>query len=213
MKKTISFDLDGTLADLNFEKAVWLEEIPRLFAEKNRLGLETAKKAVFSAYEYVGNKDAKWYDIKFWLGELGLDRDYNKILRRSSHLIRLYPDTIPALEKLRKKYRLIVISNATREFIDFKLRVEHLEKYFDAVFSTTTDFKCIKGDSKGYLEVCRKMKIKPSDLIHIGDDYEFDYIAARKVGIEAYFLDRSCKGGKGKVVNNLLEFSNRVNEK
>ncbi|MFH1750930.1 MAG: HAD family hydrolase, partial [Candidatus Micrarchaeota archaeon] len=146
---TISFDLDGTLADLNFEKAVWLTEIPRLFAKKNNLDFETAKKAVFSAYEYVGDRDAKWYDIKFWFSELGLEGDYNSLLEGSSHLIKLYPDTVPALERLGKGYDLVVISNATRDFIDFKLKVDDLEKYFSRVFSTTSDFNCIKGDSKG----------------------------------------------------------------
>ncbi len=213
MKKTISFDLDGTLADLNFEKAVWLEELPRLFARKNKLGLSAAKSAVFTAYELIGNRDAKWYDIKFWLGEFGLEEDYRHILDSSKHLIKLYPDTLPALEKLRKKYRLVVISNATRDFLEFKMRAEGLEKFFDFVFSTTSDFNCIKGDSRGYLEACKKMRIGPSQLIHIGDDYEFDYLAAQRVGIDAYFLDRQPKVGKRialKTVRNLNEFAGIV---
>ncbi|MFH0971142.1 MAG: HAD family hydrolase [Candidatus Micrarchaeota archaeon] len=207
-RNIISFDLDGTLADLNFEKAVWMEEIPRLYAEKNRLGLTAAKNAVYSAYEFIGNKNVNWYDIKFWLRELGLDSDYRKILKNSSNLINLYPDTVPALKRLGKKYKLAVISNATREFIDFKLKVEGLGKYFSATYSTISDFHCIKGDSKGYLEACRKMGIKPEELIHIGDDYEFDYLAAKRVGIDAYYLNR---GGKrivvGKTVKNLGEFA------
>ncbi|MEK6953816.1 MAG: HAD family hydrolase [Candidatus Micrarchaeota archaeon] len=209
-KRIISFDLDGTLADLNFEKAVWLTEIPRLFAKKNNLDFETAKSAVFAAYAYVGDKDARWYDIKFWFRELGLAEDYNTILKESSHLINLYPDTIPALRKLSKSYELIVISNATREFINFKLRVENLEKYFTRVFSATSDFGCIKGEPRGYLEACNRMGIPPTELTHIGDDYQFDYVSARKVGIDAYFLERKKTEfpvEKGRKVRDLGEFA------
>ncbi len=209
MEKIISFDLDGTLADLNFEKAVWLEEIPKLFAKKNNLTIEEAKRAVFSAYEMIGNRDAKWYDIKFWFGELGIGNEYDKLLEESSHLIKLYPETVPVLENLSKRFQLIVISNATRDFIQFKLKVENLEKYFSHIFSTTSDFKCIKGDCKGYLEVCKSLNIKPSELIHIGDDYEFDYLAGREVGIDVYFLNREGKDAKvekGKEVRDLKEF-------
>lgn len=213
IKRIISFDLDGTLADLNFEKAVWLTEIPRLFAKKNNLDFETAKNAVFAAYAYVGDKDARWYDIKFWFKELGLEEDYNTILKESSHLINLYPDTVPALKKLSKNNKLIVISNATRVFIDFKLKVENLEKYFTRVFSVTSDFNCSKGESRGYLEVCKRMGIAPNELIHIGDDLQFDYFSARKVGIDAYYLSRS--GRKEKIpperqVRDLGEFSRRM---
>jgi HAD superfamily hydrolase (TIGR01549 family) len=214
MKKIISFDLDGTLADLNFEKAIWLEEIPKLFARKNNLPIEQAKNAVFTAYNLIGDRQARWYDIKFWFKEFGLQEDYNTILTESSHLINLYPDTIPALKKLRAKgYKLIVISNATREFIDFKLKVEHLEKYFSQVFSITSDFNCIKGDSKGYGAVCKKLGILPSDLIHIGDDLHFDYWAASRVGIKAYYLNRNKKKSgltRDKVVKNLEEFADRI---
>ncbi|MFH1750425.1 MAG: HAD family hydrolase, partial [Candidatus Micrarchaeota archaeon] len=122
-------------------------------------------------------------------------------------------------------YDLVVISNATRDFIDFKLKVDDLEKYFSRVFSTTSDFNCIKGDSKGYLGACNRMGIAPGGLIHIGDDYHFDYLAARNVGIDAYFLMRD--GGnrekenhsgpegkfpveKGKSVRDLEEFANII---
>lgn len=214
MKKIISFDLDGTLADLNFEKAIWLEEIPRLFAKKNNLPIEQAKNAVFTAYNMIGDRDAKWYDIRYWFKEFGLQEDYNELLTNSSHLIKLYPDTIPALKLLKAKgFKLIVISNATREFIDFKLRVEHLEKYFMKVFSTTSDFNCIKGDSKGYLKVCKDLGISPKDLVHVGDDLHFDYFAAKKAGIDAYYLNRNKKKSglrREEVVADLLDFANRI---
>lgn len=32
----ISFDMDGTIFDTNFDDVLWFEEIPRLYAEENK---------------------------------------------------------------------------------------------------------------------------------------------------------------------------------
>ncbi|MBI5224280.1 HAD family hydrolase [Candidatus Micrarchaeota archaeon] len=211
MKKTISFDLDGTLADLNFEQTIWMQEIPKLYAKRHKLGLEEAKSAVYTAYKLLGDGNLKWFDIKHWFLEFGLGEEYDKLLGNSKHLIKLYPDTLPALKLLKKKYRLIVISNATREFIKFKIEVEGLKKYFDRIYSITTDFGMVKSDPEGYIRICKVLKISPKDLTHIGDSFEPDYLAPKTLGIDAYFLDRGKgiehKIEEGKRVKTLLEFA------
>ena len=34
------------------------------------------------------------------------------------------------------------------------------------------------------------MGTKPSDAIHVGDHFEFDYLIPKRLGMQAYFLDR-----------------------
>ncbi len=211
MQKTISFDLDGTLADLNFEQTIWMQEIPKLYAKRHKLGLEEAKSAVYTAYKLLGDGNLVWYDIKHWFLEFGLGEEYDKLLGGSKHLIKLYPDTVPALKLLKKDFGLIVISNATREFIKFKIEVEGLGKYFDHIYSITTDFGMIKSDPNGYIRVCTELGISPKDLTHIGDSFDADYISPKSLGIDAYFLDRENKDEnsveKGRRVETLLEFA------
>ncbi len=51
----------------------------------------------------------------------------------------------------------------------------------------------------------------PSDAIHIGDHYEFDYIVPKSVGIKAYYLDRDGKKPKDSfTVKNLKEFATLI---
>ena len=42
-----------------------------------------------------------------------------------------------------------------------------------------------------YLALCSSLTIKPGELIHIGDHYEFDYLVPREIGIRAFYLDRN----------------------
>ena len=55
------------------------------------------------------------------------------------------------------------------------------------------------------------MKVDSLNTIHVGDHYEFDYIAPKKLGIKAYYLDRNSAKPKGDfVVKNLNEFSTQL---
>ena len=54
--QVVSFDLDGTLTDSSFANSVWLEEIPKLYAIKNKISINLAKREVFNNYNKIGNK-------------------------------------------------------------------------------------------------------------------------------------------------------------
>ena len=52
--KVISFDLDGTLVDLDFDLHLWFEELPRLYSEQNGVMLSQAKELMRLEYNRVG---------------------------------------------------------------------------------------------------------------------------------------------------------------
>ncbi|MBC7189608.1 HAD family hydrolase, partial [Candidatus Aerophobetes bacterium] len=109
-------------------------------------------------------------------------------------------------------YPLIICSAMPHNFIEVKLRKKSLFAYFKKIFSAVSDFNMTKKDSSFYLEVCRRMQISPSQLVHVGDNYQADYLAPSKVGVRAFFLDRtnSRKEGKLRVVSNLIEFLKQI---
>ena len=48
--KVISFDVDGTLVDLEYNDLVWFKEIPQLIAHKKKIGFEESLKLVQGEY-------------------------------------------------------------------------------------------------------------------------------------------------------------------
>ena len=188
--KIVSFDVDGTLVDAQFNDLVWLEEIPRLYAEKERLSFKEAYGFVLREYEKVGEKDLRWYDMNHWLRHFGVRKSYAEILRQYAQRIKVYPEVERTLSALHNKFPMIVITLMPREFLEFKL--EKLGDYFFKTFSTISDFKSVKTEQV-YREICKRLNIAEHELLHIGDSWEADYVAPTEAGVKALCVDRDGK--------------------
>ena len=212
-KKVISFDLDGTLFDNRFVDSVWLEEIPRLYSVKKRVSIDDAKKIVKREYDKVGKERLEWYDLHYWIKKFGLNIEVEELLRNFEHRIRTYPEVPNVLEQLKQKgFRLIIVTNARREFVELELRKAKMRNYFDRVFSSTSDFGVVKKTINLYQMVCNIIEISPQEMIHIGDDRNFDFNVPRRLGILAFHLDRTGKK-KGHFVIHSLDDLNRKLER
>jgi len=149
--KMLSFDMDGTITDLSFVESVWLEGIPRLFAEKNRISFQEAKAFVKNEYEQSGMDRLEWYDLNHWVGKLNLNFSPSEILNSFQHRIKTFPEVTGALQDLSKKgYRLIILSNARREFLDLELEKTGISGFFEQTFSSTSDFGLTKKTTDIY---------------------------------------------------------------
>ncbi|MEM2934349.1 MAG: HAD family hydrolase [Methanocellales archaeon] len=212
--KIISFDVRGTLTTPRFTDLIWEEAIPKLYSEKTGIDLNSAKSYVFREYEKIGEDRIEWYDIKYWFKHFGLGDNYRKLLKSYSHEVSYYPEVREVLENLNKnrnknkKYELIIISNAAREFLEVEL--EGIEDYFSYIFSAPSDFNQIKKTPSFYLDICNILKVKPSEVTHIGDNWFFDYIIPREVGIEAFYLERQGKKQGEFIVKDLKEFEKKL---
>jgi 2-haloalkanoic acid dehalogenase type II len=210
--KVISFDLDGTLVDqTNFDTFFWFEEIPRLYSEKYNISLTHAKKKVYGEYNKVGKDNLEWYQPVYWFNHFKLEHSHERIINDLQKNVKLYPDTLPTLKALHKKYKLIILTNSTKHFVKVKLEVEGLKTYFDAVFSAIDDFKIVKGDSNVYKKLLAKCNVKSDEIIHLGDDWDFDHKVPQKLGIRAFYLDRQKEKDKNEgIVWNLKEFVEQI---
>ncbi len=207
----ISFDLDGTLVDHAFSTAVWREAIPALVARKEGLSLEEAKAWVYEQYDQVGEGSLEWYDLAYWHRRFGLDGTWRQTLQAHRHLIRLFPEVPGVLEELRPLHDLIILSNASRPFIEEELSQSGLDAFpFVQVVSATSDLGQVKKTSSFYKQVCKQLGIEPHRLIHVGDHEEFDYQAPTQAGIRSYFLDRSGRGSGEHVVRDLSHFARKA---
>ena len=211
MKKTISFDLDGTLVNSQYVDAVWLEKIPQIYAKKYNLLFDDAKRIVHSEYLKIGPNALEWYDIHYWLKKFDLDVRWETLLKSCIEKLTLYPEVTEVLDNLSKNNTLIIVSNAAKEFIEIEVDVLSIKPYFSNIFSAVSDFGKTKKDKEVYELICRKIQIEKKHIVHVGDNYEFDYLSAKKAGIKAYFLSRNKNHvNQRHSVRNLKEFEIKV---
>lgn len=92
-------------------------------------------------------------------------------------------------------YRLYVLSNMSREFIDF-LREKEVYALFDGEVVSCEEL-CVKPDAEIYRRLESRYALDPSETLFI-DDREANIAAARNRGWEGYLFDHhnaehSCK--------------------
>lgn len=210
MIKVVSFDADGTLVDKRFMDAFWNIGIPREYAKMKGMSFEKAKEEVERLYHQVGDEDIRWYTPEYWFALLGLKVTPKKLMEEYRDHLQVYPDAVKVLDELVEKYPLVVISNAPREILEFEL--SSLEGYFTHIFSATTDFREVRKTTDFYSRVCGVLGVRPNELAHVGDHWDFDYVVPRKLGIKTFFLERSGKKRGSHAITDLEEFVDKLKE-
>jgi len=187
--KVFSFDMDGTLVPTDFVDAVWLEGIPSLYAKKHKISFEKAYEIVTKAYNEVGEHRIEWYYLDYWLKRFDLKITKKELFNMYKDKVKIYKDAEDVIKSLSNRYKLIISSNAEKDFIWFQLKP--LLPHFHHVFSATSDFKEVKKSQEFYGKICELLKVAPEEIVHIGDHPVFDYLNPRKIGINAFLLNRN----------------------
>jgi len=213
MAPIISFDMDGTLVESGYTDWVWNQGIPELYAAKAGYSFDDAKAFVEREYRKVGEAAVEWYDIQYWFQYFQLERSWRALMEHYVDKINVYPDVHHLLDRLRGRFRMILTSNAGREFIDVEMGATGLDRYFDQIFSATSDFREVKKTPRFYRRVCEILNVSPADLVHVGDHYEFDYLVPRAVGIQAFYLDRSARREGKFILQDLKDLEKRLHPK
>jgi HAD superfamily hydrolase (TIGR01549 family) len=210
MIKILSFDFDGTIAKHSFADVFWLEGVPALYAKHYQIDLDVAKKYLLEEYDKIGDNRIEWYDPGYWFDRFELQTDWKEMLKIYQDYVEIYPEVPSVLKRLSQDYRLIISSNAKKEFIDLQLTKANIKNYFYKVFSSTSDFHTVKKVTSFYAMICKKLDIVPHEMIHVGDHKEFDYLFPKKLGITSYFLDRKKNTTGQYVVHDLLQFEKKI---
>lgn len=185
--KVVSFDAEGTLVRPGFSQAVWHEAIPALYAQKKGIELVQAKEIVAMEYDRIGDQRLEWYDINFWFRYLHLGAP-EPVIQSCQDKLCYYPEVTEVLSSLGSKYKLIIASGTPLELLRCLLR--DVRRYFAQVFSSVSHYKQLKTPAF-YLQMCQAMNIQPSQVVHVGDSWQFDFLNPKQVGINAFHIDRS----------------------
>jgi len=199
--EVLSLDFTGTIVTMDMIDHFWNEAIPRHYAEENGVPVDRAKEKIQREYDEIGPRDLKWYLPKYWLDRFGLKVSMDVLLEESWHMVKVYRDAEKALPILTKNYKVIIVSNASKEFIEFFLKKKGFKIY--KVFSTVSDLGVLSKLPQVYKYISKELKTE--SILHVGDDFVQDYLNPRMAGLNSLLLNREASESREKDVITSLE--------
>lgn len=108
-----------------------------------------------------------------------------------------FPDSVSALQSLKKRYKLAIISNIDDDL--FALTRKHLGVEFDAVI-TAQQAQSYKPSINNFRLALERLRVSPDRLLHVGQSIYHDVLPAQSLGIATVWVNRrSARPGIGAV--------------
>ena len=166
MIRALIFDLSGTLVDIDFIRGRLEKEILREFGVRL-------------------NKDAFFYERLKILELMDKEDKLLRILENNELKVRDLRPLIQrkTLEKLSEKFKLAVVSNNARKFVNMVLEKFNLSEFFDVTITFEDSYP--KPSPMPYIEAIKKLSLRAEEVLGIGDTNP-DAIAAKTSG--AFFV-------------------------
>ena len=192
MIKAILFDLDNTLIDFMKMKYFSIDAaIDAMLAHGLKMSRKTVKDGIAKLYNMHGIEHQTVFQ-EFLERKLG-KVDYRLLAaavsayrRAKTSELKPYANAIPTLEKLKKKYRLGIVSDAPRLQAWIRLADLGMTDIFDVVI-TREDTGVFKPDPKPYQAALKILKLKPEEVLFVGDAPARDIKGAMAIGMKACF--------------------------
>lgn len=208
--KGIFFDLDNTIWDFSASANISLSQVYQRHVQESGVPEEFWRKA------YHKHNDALWHqyrlgkvtsaDVKvlrfthsfFDVGIKNMDFTdiAHSFLQDIVDNTMLFADVLTTLSHLSKSYTLGVITNG------FVASGERLAKHgLDKLFSvliTSEQIGVPKPDPRIFLHALDSVKLTPSEVAYIGDDYATDIVGAKLAGLQAILFNHKGEKLAGK---------------
>ncbi len=193
--EAVLFDLDGVLIN-SFES--WYQAFNAM--------LRSYKKEEMSREEF--NAKCWGPDLKHNLNALNLDEEAGKYCVNEQlnliGVIELFPGAKEVLSSIREDYKLKVglVTNTPKKNVYKILEHFRLFNHFDVIV-TGDDVKRGKPDAEMVIEACEKLKVKPENVILVGDT-ESDFMAGKSAGCSVMGVGAKS-AGDAQSIENLYE--------
>lgn len=106
-----------------------------------------------------------------------------------------FPDTVDALKRLKKHFKLVVLSNVDRESFSRTLSGPFKEVQFDAVY-VAQDIGSYKPDLRNFeylVEHCQAdLGVPKEEIIHTAYSLFHDLVPAKQIGLAAAWIERDA---------------------
>ncbi len=111
----------------------------------------------------------------------------------STERFQLFPDVIPAMERLTGRFMLGVISDAQRAFFHAELEATDLARFLDVTIASG-EHGVHKPDPRLFRIALSRLGLDPAEAVYVGDSAERDMCGAQAAGIRGVLLDRDGRG-------------------
>jgi|TARA_B100002003_G_scaffold134590_1_gene124490 HAD superfamily hydrolase (TIGR01509 family) len=128
---------------------------------------------------------------------------------KNTILSTIYDETIDVLKSLKEDYKLILISNTDAFSVKSVLERFGLLELFDEVVLSCDTGK-LKSDKTAFSDVLKKLKVKKTEAVMVGDSLESDVKSAENVGIKAILVDRKDRREFETKVHDLTELKEKI---
>ena len=204
--KLILFDFSGTLAYLS--KPV---DFKGFFSSLKNFGIEIETdeevKAFATLFADLLGWAKNWLDFSEKFAKEFIAKPTFKVIKgiadflKENVVFELYDD---AKEIFSLPFQKAILS-ANARFIVESLGLQRFAEIF-----TPRETKTLKPDPKAFLVVLNKLKVKPEEVLMVGDEVERDLIPAQKLGMKTVLVDREnkVKDYSGIKINSLREIKN-----
>lgn len=203
--KAVLFDLDDTL--VNSKKAEYnaICEFKNLYSEFNEIKdddfANVWSKITMEIYEKYDNAEISFDEQR--IGRMkGLfsnylinisDEDAQKKFKSYLNIYEknwiLFDDVKEVLEKLKDRYKLVILSNGDEKQQRKKIEYTGLNKYFsDIVISSEVGYS--KPEKEIFEIACKMINVKPKNCIMIGDKYKVDIEGSLNAGMHGIWVNR-----------------------
>lgn len=202
--QALTFDLFGTILDLGGSLTPYIgqflahksiptsatpitpERIWELWRQRQRLEQFQDSLMMLGHSGYLEtSRRALVYTLKL----VGIDADPPEIaeLMQAWRALRPFPDVLPALPRLRERYKLVVLSNGEPDYLDH-LVTRQVQWPFDAVISVST-VGAFKPHPAVYRRAARELGLEVGECLMVSSN-SFDVVGARACGMRAAYVNR-----------------------
>jgi putative hydrolase of the HAD superfamily len=110
-----------------------------------------------------------------------------EVFFRGRNRVVLYPDVLPALERLSANYRLFAVSNGNAD-----LERCGIARWFEGHI-TAAAAGAAKPDPRIFEQLLRAAQVPAPEVLHIGDDPLADVVGATRAGMQSVWLNREAR--------------------
>ena len=196
--KICMFDLYGTVVDMQggltqaatpYLKAKgWAGDPSRLVTWWRRIHFENSMIDALLGQAHMPYREIGHISLAYTLERAGIPHTQEEVKSLVAEIERLppFPDAVAALTRLRKKYRLVILSNGDPDMLE-AIR-PRLGIAFDRIISVAAAGS-FKPHASTYRKAAEIMAARPEEILFVAN-HAFDCVGAKACGMRTAFVDR-----------------------